>query len=208
MTRLQILGLPEGSGDERPPFVLVVDQYDPPLGAGSADAVDRWRAQWQDVAGRIGARCVIATTETIEIPANEVPLDPDGYPVRLRVEADLTRFREQVDEALADVQRRTTTLRERAEWAEAERVAADDMLRAVCEVFGGPHVDPVLKARETLARAEAAEEKLAALGKQDIERMVQVTDALGLDRLRDWDEIVEALERRYRLGGMEERRRG
>lgn len=46
---------------------------------------------------------------------------------------------------------------ERAERAEAGRLAADKMLRGVCEVFGGPHQDPVVKARETLARAERAE---------------------------------------------------
>ncbi|WP_206739492.1 hypothetical protein [Streptomyces sp. L2] len=45
----------------------------------------------------------------------------------------------------------------RAEQAEAGRLAADNMLRAVCEVFGGPHQDPIVKARETLARAERAE---------------------------------------------------
>lgn len=44
-----------------------------------------------------------------------------------------------------------------AEQAEAGRIAADNMLRAVCDVFGGPHQDPIVKARETLARAERAE---------------------------------------------------
>ncbi|MFE0727919.1 hypothetical protein ACFW2X_06645 [Streptomyces antibioticus] len=48
-------------------------------------------------------------------------------------------------------------LQQRAEQAEAGRLAADNMLRAVCDVFGGPHKDPIVKARETLARAERAE---------------------------------------------------
>ena len=49
----------------------------------------------------------------------------------------------------------------RAEQAEAGRIAADNMLRAVCAVFGGPHQDPIVKARETLRRAERAEAALA-----------------------------------------------
>jgi hypothetical protein len=52
---------------------------------------------------------------------------------------------------------------ERAERAEAGRVAADNMLRAVCAVFGGPHKDPVVEARETLERAERTEATLTAV---------------------------------------------
>src|SRR5690606_9961572 len=66
------------------------------------------------------------------------------------------------------------------------------------------HADPVVKARETLARAVRAERSernlVTLLGesrRSDVERMDQVTDALGLDRLRDWGEIVRAL-RAYR----------
>lgn len=94
MARLQILELPEGAEDARAPFVLVVDQCTPQrvaLGIGQAP-VD----YWQSLADRIGARGVVVTPETVEIPANEVPIGPDGYPVRLRVEADLTAFRQQV----------------------------------------------------------------------------------------------------------------
>lgn len=234
MARLQILELPEGTDDERPPFVLVVDECPPQrvvLGTGSAP-----RDPWQEVAERIGARGVIVTPETVEIPANEVPVGPDGYPIRLRVEADLDGFREQIADAQAEarrklsasetlghkllqraeiaedvtaqtkslMERRTRTLRERAEAAEAGRVAADNMLRAVCEVFGGPHQDPVVKARETLARAERAERSERDLltlieesRSRDVEHMDAVTNALGLDRLRDWGEIVTAL-RAYR----------
>jgi hypothetical protein len=100
MTRLQILELPEGAGDERPPFVLVVDQCEPlriVMGPDNAPPLD----PWQEAARQIGALYAIVTHETIEIPANEVSIGPDGYPVRLRVEADLTSFDEQVDEAVA-----------------------------------------------------------------------------------------------------------
>jgi hypothetical protein len=69
MARLQILELPEGSGDDRPPFVLVVDQCMPQRITLGADAP--YRDFWQDLADKIGARGVIVTPETVEIPAND-----------------------------------------------------------------------------------------------------------------------------------------
>ncbi|MCT9142933.1 hypothetical protein [Streptomyces violarus] len=162
MARLQILELPEGTSDDRPPYVLVVDECAPQrviIGMDHGPVRD----YWHDVADRIGARGVIVTAETVEIPANDVSAE----------------FREGLQESVAD-----------------------NMLRAVCEVFGGPHQDPVVKARETLARAERAERSERDLltlieesRRRDVERMDQVTDALGLDRLRDWDEIVSAIKR-------------
>lgn len=70
MARLQILELPEGSGDDRPPFVLVVDQSPPQrivLGQGDSPVRD----YWQDIAAQIGARGVIVTAETVDVPAND-----------------------------------------------------------------------------------------------------------------------------------------
>ncbi|MFI1371315.1 hypothetical protein ACH4UY_04795 [Streptomyces longwoodensis] len=78
-------------------------------------------------------------------------LSPDTQAV-LRA---LDRLTHAVDTLRPD--QNSPTWRERADQAEAGRVAADNMLREVCAVFGGPHVDPILKARETLARAERAE---------------------------------------------------
>ncbi|MFF9088640.1 hypothetical protein ACF1BE_19850 [Streptomyces sp. NPDC014991] len=112
MARLQILQLPEGVDDSRPPFALVVDQC----------AADRWvsrpgngdqlmSTRWREAAEMLGARGVIVTAETVEIPANEVPL-----PEPLELVAD-------------------------------------------------------------------------------VDRMDEITDALGLDQLRDWGEIVEAAKR-------------
>jgi hypothetical protein len=69
MARLQILELPEGSGDDRPPFVLVIDQCIPQRIALGADAP--YRDYWQDLAQQIGARGVIVTPETVDIPAND-----------------------------------------------------------------------------------------------------------------------------------------
>ncbi|MFF6966305.1 hypothetical protein ACFY9G_23420 [Streptomyces anthocyanicus] len=70
MARLQILELPEGSNDNRPPFVLVIDQVDDdsPL---ITDGPDIWPCFKNDT----GCQHVIVTTETIDIPAN----DTSGY---------------------------------------------------------------------------------------------------------------------------------
>ncbi|MEU1043970.1 hypothetical protein ABZ400_02285 [Streptomyces sp. NPDC005897] len=70
MARLQILELPEGSNDDRPPFVLVVDQAseESPL---ITDGPDIWPRFKNDT----GCQHVIVTTETIDIPAN----DTHGY---------------------------------------------------------------------------------------------------------------------------------
>ncbi|MET7687964.1 hypothetical protein ABZT06_08285 [Streptomyces sp. NPDC005483] len=98
MARLQILELPEGSDDDRPPFVLVVDQCMPQRIALGADAP--YRDYWQDLADKIGARGVIVTPETVDIPANDTPVDPDGYPLKIRVEPDFEQFRQQVQDEI------------------------------------------------------------------------------------------------------------
>jgi hypothetical protein len=71
MARLQILELPEGSDDDRTPFVLVVDECQPQRVALGLDAP--WRDYWQDIAGKIGARGVIVTPDTVDIPSNTTP---------------------------------------------------------------------------------------------------------------------------------------
>ena len=71
MARLQILELPEGSNDDRPPFILVVDQYVPRRyvqGIGqTAEPVN----EFDGVAEQIGARAVLVFEETVDIPAND-----------------------------------------------------------------------------------------------------------------------------------------
>lgn len=104
MARLQILELPEGADDDRPPFILVVDQCAPqriPLGASTS-----WGDYWQDIADKIGASTAIVTAETIDIPANEITLTEatDGNVVRIRVEPDLAGFRKQVLDEVARTQ--------------------------------------------------------------------------------------------------------
>jgi hypothetical protein len=68
MARLQILELPSGVGDERPPFLLVIDQ-------ASEQFVTEVAANSKDIAEAVGARAVCVFEETVEIPAN----DTSGY---------------------------------------------------------------------------------------------------------------------------------
>lgn len=101
MARLQILELPEGVGDDRPPFVLIVDEYDPPPYPVDVNAP----GPFEGIAEKLGARAVLVFEETIDIPANELTLThaqeaADGNVVRLRVEPDLTGF---TDKVMAEV---------------------------------------------------------------------------------------------------------
>lgn len=99
MARLQILELPEGADDARPPFILVIDQVD----EGTADDIARWP---DDISKRTGARHVLCFSETIDIPANEVPLDENGQPLFLKVhvEGEFEKFREQVQDEIRKAQ--------------------------------------------------------------------------------------------------------
>ncbi len=115
MARIQILELPtEHHGDDMTtPFVLVIDQYQPQryiLGSDQPEPLD----QFERTAGRIGARAVLVFEETVDIPANELTLThvqeaTDGNVVRLRVEPDLTGFREQVMAEVAQAQAEART---------------------------------------------------------------------------------------------------
>lgn len=74
MARLQILELPEGGGDDRPPFILVVDQV--PRDEPAFDALRRDLNEG-DLAQRTGARAVLVFEDTIDIPANDAPTPVD-----------------------------------------------------------------------------------------------------------------------------------
>ncbi len=74
MARIQILELPEGAGDDRPPFVLVVDQAD----YDSLSSLSAALEGWQNIPDQIGARAVLVFEDTIDIPANEITLTDRG----------------------------------------------------------------------------------------------------------------------------------
>lgn len=75
MARLQILELPEGSGDDRPPFLLVVDQV--PSDETKFDAIRRDLLSDGDLAPRLGARAVLVFEETIDIPAHSAACESE-----------------------------------------------------------------------------------------------------------------------------------
>lgn len=142
MARLQILELPEGTGDDRPPFVLVVDQIPATDAAFEALCGSLGAA----TAEQIGARAVLVFETTIDIPANDVPVDANGNPLfRAQVE-------EQIEHALSDVTR-----------------AAN----------GGRHP---AQERTDITR------DMHRLAK----RKNELTHALGMKPIRNWDELITA----------------
>lgn len=162
MARLQILELPEGTGDDRPPFILVVDQV--PTDEAGFDALRRDLGTPDDLLERIGARAVLVFEDTIDIPANDTSAYLGGSrdseettpdTVRLHVEGDFEKYREQVREEIQYAMGKTT------------RALAGEALGA---------------ARTDIAR--------------DMDRLAkwknELTDALGMDRTRDWDDIRNA----------------
>ena len=159
MARLQILELPEGSNDDRPPFVLVIDQARVEDFHPSTDGETAWQIYigkltavdpLKDMAEQIGARAVLVFETTVDIPANDV----SGY---LRdgeaawTPADETRA------ILID------TLNEKpapTDWQSVAEKRERDLLGYIAS-------------RERIER----------------DRRASLTDALGMDRLRDWDDI-------------------
>lgn len=67
MARLQILELPEGSSDDRPPFVLVVDEWE----VDSLDTHTMLGEYWDSFGEKIGARGVLFVDRKIDLPAND-----------------------------------------------------------------------------------------------------------------------------------------
>jgi hypothetical protein len=133
MARLQILELPEGANDDRPPFILVVDEWD----VDSLEASTILNEYWDAFGKKIGARGVLFVDRTIDIPANDT----------------------------------TAYLRDSEQVERAEPGRTDE-------------------------RARQAEEKLKTFMEKryaiEQERKASLTDALGIDRLRDWDDIRNA----------------
>ncbi|MEI5032393.1 hypothetical protein RB201_04130 [Streptomyces sp. S1A(2023)] len=150
MARLQILELPEGTGDDRPPFILVIDEvpHDNPVYERFIEDLELTNR----LANRVGARAVLVFEDTIDIPANDtsafaqppVALHLDDLEVRGAIAADMNKARERA---------RVATIGQHL--AEERTDIARDMDR--------------------LANHKAA-----------------ITDALGMDRLRDWDDIRNA----------------
>lgn len=81
MARLQILELPKGSSDDRPPFALVVDRYQPLRYVQGVGEEPKTVDEFAGVAELIGARTVLVFQETVEIPANNLSSDAEEIEV-------------------------------------------------------------------------------------------------------------------------------
>jgi hypothetical protein len=167
MARLQILELPEGANDERRPFLLIIDQVEPtldPLGIEGPPSLPI------NLAEKIGARTVLVFEETVEIPANEIMVSPDGYPLTIRVEGDFDQFRQQVqDEATA-----------------ASRVLAS------ARYATDQHPEQPAKHSYNNGEGPSLRHRLDFETAQRRSFVARLADALGMDPLRDWDDIVNA----------------
>ncbi|GAA4824435.1 hypothetical protein [Streptomyces ziwulingensis] len=148
MARLQILELPEGAGDDRPPFILVIDQV--PTDETKFDALRRDLLNDGDLAPRLGARAVLVFEDTIDIPANVIggQAEPLLRVVEFEDDEETLRLTEERDElhaaiglahgqlhsaALSAIRGKHANIRElieRAEQAEAERDEALSRVRA------------------------------------------------------------------------------
>ena len=80
MARLQILQLPAGAGDDRPPFVLVVDETDDAFRHELGDPNATMRDAQADLAKALGARAVLVFRQPVDIPANENAVQAERLP--------------------------------------------------------------------------------------------------------------------------------
>ncbi|MEC4016111.1 hypothetical protein [Streptomyces sp. H27-D2] len=204
MARLQILELPEGTEDDRPPFVLVVDQCEPRRYITGLDQPEPVN-EFDGIAERIGARGVIVTPETVDIPANETfvqtePLLRAGeFPnsdeaqrtakERDELHAELGLASGQLHSAaLAAIRGKHANIRElikRAEQTEADRDEARTWARHGYETGQpvGPDGQPLFQAQIDHSIEEATADLVSAINRAD-ERTDIARLRAELDRLR------------------------
>ncbi|MEH0417809.1 hypothetical protein [Streptomyces sp. B21-083] len=157
------------------PFVLVIDQMPKDDAAFEALRCDLGFATAQQT----GARAVLVFEDTIDIPANETPVDPDGYPLKIRVEPDFETFRQQVQEEILAAQGKITT---------ALKTSTPEAEGPTCRYCGADCIDGRSWDGGDLYACPACSDWRAKLNQQK----AAITDALGMDRTRDWDDIRNA----------------
>lgn len=185
MARIQILQLPDGASGERRPFLLVIDQADDATRASLASTESSLR---EGLAEHIGARGILAFEETVEIPANEIPISADSYLLAVR----------------SDDNGGGPSLRQRLDWELAQR---RDFVARLSDALGiedrNPGIDLVERARSICSdrdawKAEATTSKTRLDETREKRNEFKanlrntLTAALGMDRLRDWDDIANA----------------
>lgn len=130
MARLQILELPEGTGDDRLPFVLVVDQT--PADEAAFEALRRDLSD--DIAQRIGARAVLVFEETIDIPANDVSGYLGGSRLEYEVKVGDQDISNAIEADMPKVRDKDQELRAANEWFERLNAEAREARRALGRV--------------------------------------------------------------------------
>jgi hypothetical protein len=164
MARLQILELPEGSSDDRPPFILVIDQ----VATGPDGELLLKSSDFEGVNERIGARAVLVFEETVDIPANDVTAysgeavpkngDPDEMRRLALCDALLISLGSTWDQIIEQTAERQRTVADLYRHTDGQRLADErtDIAR---------DMDRLAKWRDELA------------------------DALGIDRGSSWDDV-------------------
>lgn len=220
MARLQILQLPEAADDERPPFALIIDQVTYDEGGQFADGTEslnafalkagaRASAVFHGVAVDLPANApaslplmsaemevvdvidpkladLVLKTVGIELASGGVPLDEalrNACRQLEKSEAAREHLRRRIDRAekRCEELRAESLRRGKVKLDYAERVRQlETAIRRALDICGdqGSDVQDIL--RPVL---EAAQDDL-------LSRRDALLDALGLDRTRDWDDIV------------------
>jgi hypothetical protein len=188
MARLQILPLPEGTGDDRPPFALVIDEA-----ATGPDGELLIKASDFVVAREdIGACDVFLFEETVEIPANAPPPLPgiaDDAERAGTTQIVYAHERTRLDLCAALLLSGDTTWRKLVEQVGERQREIARLYRELNAVKASPN-QPGEAIGLVTNDTDAAERALRA--HVDATRKAGLTEALGMDRTRDWDDIVNA----------------
>ncbi|MFE5368197.1 hypothetical protein [Streptomyces mirabilis] len=181
---MQILELPGGINGERPPFVLVVDEYEPRRYIMGFDQTEQPVSEFDGVAEKIGARSVLVFAETVTIPANETIAQPRTLPDIADL-ADLTEVKQLVearDEARQWARHGYEIGQRHCGWTD-HGVAPDWLTEG-----WPPHIESCehLKRAAELEMSEDVRKRVAK------ESKTALLDALGMDHARDWDDIRNA----------------
>jgi hypothetical protein len=163
MARLQILELPEGTGDDRPPFVLVVDQYEPRRYMMGLDQTQQSIDEFDGIPEKLGARAVLVFADTVDIPANDTTAYLAAHEPEIRLKLDDREVRDAVA---------SDALRMRA--ANQDRILDAREARIDAQRLADERTD-IARDMDRLAK-----------------RKNELLDALGMDRTRDWDDIRNA----------------
>jgi hypothetical protein len=147
VARLQILELPEGTGDDRPPFVLVIDE----VAEEESERVIDSREAMDGMAKKMGARAVaVFHGMTVTIPANESVSPPPADAAERVGEAEIMQAHERSRLALCDalLLSRDTTWRQLVEQAAERQRTMARLFRQLDRVRELPEYPDLMDSRQ------------------------------------------------------------